>query len=159
MKALTPLLSSSSLQHTQPILRDVKPVAQSLAWVRRRSSWVCQRCLYTGQASSTPRQRYHDKSWIVYRKRSLETNSSSLLSARRALSSSRHVLRNQSRNASEELKELPSEQEGRRSHLSRRFSDLMDHVQSNVFIAGQRLNDLTGYSGIEALKKDIERQG
>lgn len=35
----------------------------------------------------------------------------------------------------------------------------MDHLQSNIFIAGQRLNDLTGYSGIEALKKDIESQG
>ena len=35
----------------------------------------------------------------------------------------------------------------------------MDHMQSNIFIAGQRLNDLTGYSGIEALKKDIENQG
>lgn len=35
----------------------------------------------------------------------------------------------------------------------------MDHLQSNVFIAGQRLNDLTGYSGIEALKKEIEEQG
>lgn len=34
----------------------------------------------------------------------------------------------------------------------------MDHLQSNIFIAGQRLNDLTGYSGIEALKKDIEQQ-
>ncbi|KAL9125136.1 MAG: hypothetical protein Q9217_005612 [Psora testacea] len=31
-------------------------------------------------------------------------------------------------------------------------------MQSNIFIAGQRLNDLTGYSGIEALKKDIEQQ-
>ena len=54
---------------------------------------------------------------------------------------------------------LPSEDEGRRSNLSKRFSHLMDHVQSNIFIAGQRLNDLTGYSGIEALKKDIEEQG
>ncbi len=35
----------------------------------------------------------------------------------------------------------------------------MDSLQSNIFIAGQRLNDLTGYSGIEALKKDIEQQG
>ncbi|KAI9821873.1 MAG: sensitivity to high expression protein she9 [Pycnora praestabilis] len=34
----------------------------------------------------------------------------------------------------------------------------MDHLQSNIFLAGQRLNDLTGYSGIEALKKDIEEQ-
>ena len=36
---------------------------------------------------------------------------------------------------------------------------MMDHLQSNIFIAGQRLNDLTGYSGIEALKLEIERQG
>jgi sensitive to high expression protein 9 len=35
----------------------------------------------------------------------------------------------------------------------------MDHLQSNIFIAGQRLNDLTGYSGIEALKREIEKQG
>ena len=34
----------------------------------------------------------------------------------------------------------------------------MDNVQSNIFIAGQRLNDLTGYSGIEALKKETEYQ-
>lgn len=34
----------------------------------------------------------------------------------------------------------------------------MDHLQSNIFIAGQRLNDLTGYSAIEALKNDIDKQ-
>jgi sensitive to high expression protein 9 len=55
--------------------------------------------------------------------------------------------------------ELPSQEEGRRSQLSKRFSQLMDNLQSNVFIAGQRLNDLTGYSGIEALKRDIGEQG
>jgi hypothetical protein len=55
--------------------------------------------------------------------------------------------------------DLPSQEEGRRSHLSKRFNHVMDHLQSNIFIAGQRLNDLTGYSGIEALKKDIEEQG
>lgn len=54
---------------------------------------------------------------------------------------------------------LPSEDEGQRSHLSKKFSHLMDNVQSNVFFAGQRLNDLTGYSGIEALKRDIQEQG
>lgn len=54
---------------------------------------------------------------------------------------------------------LPSEDEGQRSNLSKKFSDLMDNVQSNIFFAGQRLNDLTGYSGIEALKRDIEEQG
>ena len=35
----------------------------------------------------------------------------------------------------------------------------MDNLQSNIFIAGKRLNDLTGYSGIEAMKKEIEEQG
>jgi len=55
--------------------------------------------------------------------------------------------------------DLPSQAEGRRSHISKLFSNVMDHLQSNIFIAGQRLNDLTGYSGIEALKKDIEHQG
>lgn len=55
--------------------------------------------------------------------------------------------------------DLPSQREGRRSHIAKRFSHLMDHLQSNIFIAGQRLNDLTGYSGIEALKKEIQEQG
>ena len=55
--------------------------------------------------------------------------------------------------------DLPSQEEGRRSHISKSFSHVMDNLQSNIFIAGQRLNDLTGYSGIEALKKDIEQQG
>lgn len=34
----------------------------------------------------------------------------------------------------------------------------MDNLQGNVFIVGQRLNDLTGYSAIEILKKEIEQQ-
>jgi sensitive to high expression protein 9 len=36
---------------------------------------------------------------------------------------------------------------------------MMDNLQSNVFVAGQRLNDLTGYTSIEALKRDIHEQG
>lgn len=55
--------------------------------------------------------------------------------------------------------DLPSQEEGRRSPISKRFSHVMDHLQSNIFIAGQRLNDLTGYSGIETLKRNIEAQG
>lgn len=54
---------------------------------------------------------------------------------------------------------LPSDAERRRSQLSKKFTDLMDNIQGNVFIAGQKLNDLTGYSGIEKLKQDIEMQG
>ncbi|KAK2766779.1 sensitivity to high expression protein she9 [Arachnomyces sp. PD_36] len=53
---------------------------------------------------------------------------------------------------------LPSQEEGRRSNFSKQFSSLMDNLQSNVFIAGQRLNDLTGYSAIEELKRDIQAQ-
>lgn len=51
--------------------------------------------------------------------------------------------------------ELPSAQAGRRAELTKRFSQLMDHMQGNIFIASQRINDLTGYSGIEALKTQI----
>ncbi|KAF4636289.1 hypothetical protein G7Y89_g1811 [Cudoniella acicularis] len=51
--------------------------------------------------------------------------------------------------------ELPSAEEGRRSAITKRFSNVMDHLQGNIFIASQRINDLTGYSGIEALKERI----
>lgn len=54
---------------------------------------------------------------------------------------------------------LPSYIEQRRSQFTKRFSDVMDNLQSNIFVAGQRLNDLTGYSAIEMLKKEIHRQG
>ncbi|GLI74346.1 sensitivity to high expression protein she9 [Penicillium ochrochloron] len=53
---------------------------------------------------------------------------------------------------------LPSYLENRRSQLSKQFTTMMDNLQSNVFVAGQRLNDLTGYSAIETLKKDIQTQ-
>lgn len=58
-----------------------------------------------------------------------------------------------------EKKGLPSYLEERRSQLSKQFTEMMDNLQSNIFVAGQRLNDLTGYSAIEALKKDIQLQG
>lgn len=54
---------------------------------------------------------------------------------------------------------LPSSLESRRSHFSKKFSSLMDDLQSNIFVAGQHLNDLTGYSSIEALKREIQEQG
>ncbi len=60
--------------------------------------------------------------------------------------------------SSKRQSELPSHTESRRTDLSKRFSHLMDNVQSNIFTASQRINDLTGYSGIEALKKSIENQ-
>jgi sensitive to high expression protein 9, mitochondrial len=39
-----------------------------------------------------------------------------------------------------------------------RFGHFMDNFQSHLFIASRRLNDLTGYSTIEALKNDIAAQ-
>ncbi|KAL5003101.1 sensitive to high expression protein 9-like protein, mitochondrial [Aspergillus recurvatus] len=53
---------------------------------------------------------------------------------------------------------LPSYIENRRSQFSKQFTTWMDNLQSNVFVAGQRLNDLTGYSSIEALKRSIQEQ-
>lgn len=54
---------------------------------------------------------------------------------------------------------LPSQQENLRSEFSKRFNNLMDNIQSNVFHAGQHLNDLTGYSAIEKLKQEVQAQG
>lgn len=73
--------------------------------------------------------------------------------------SSRNAGGNEPNKNKQQRDSLPSEDEGQRSNLSKKFSHLMDNVQSNIFFAGQRLNDLTGYSGIEALKRDIEEQG
>ncbi|PLB49042.1 hypothetical protein P170DRAFT_446815 [Aspergillus steynii IBT 23096] len=53
---------------------------------------------------------------------------------------------------------LPSYMENRRSQFAKQFGTMMDNLQSNVFVAGQRLNDLTGYSSIEALKNEIHIQ-
>ncbi|KAI9886128.1 MAG: Transcription initiation factor IIA small chain (TFIIA 13.5 kDa subunit) [Watsoniomyces obsoletus] len=68
------------------------------------------------------------------------------------LQSSQHL------NPSSPSDTLPSDAERQRSHVSKRVSALMDQLQSNIFVASQRLNDLTGYSGIEALKRSIEAQ-
>ncbi|KAF3891671.1 Sensitive to high expression protein 9, mitochondrial [Trichophyton interdigitale] len=54
--------------------------------------------------------------------------------------------------------ELPSQEEHLRSNLSKKFGELMDNLQSNIFVAGQHLNDLTGYTVIEKLKQDIRAQ-
>jgi sensitive to high expression protein 9 len=59
---------------------------------------------------------------------------------------------------SDDDKTLPSDFSSRYSHLRRRFTHFMDNFQTHVFTASRRLNDLTGYSGIEALKEEIERQ-
>ncbi|KAI3395917.1 hypothetical protein diail_628 [Diaporthe ilicicola] len=48
--------------------------------------------------------------------------------------------------------ELPSQTDSRRSAASQNFSHFMDNLQSRVLVASQTLNDLTGYSAIEAIK-------
>jgi len=51
---------------------------------------------------------------------------------------------------------LPSDFSERYSQIRKQFTHFMDNFQTHVFTASRRLNDLTGYSGIEALKKEIE---
>ena len=53
---------------------------------------------------------------------------------------------------------LPSQLAARYSHLRGQFMSFMDNFQTHIFTASKRLNDLTGYSSIEQLKKDIEAQ-
>ncbi|KAI0888611.1 Mdm33 family-domain-containing protein [Annulohypoxylon maeteangense] len=51
--------------------------------------------------------------------------------------------------------DLPSTQNSRRSDINRQLSAFMDRAQTTLFAASQRINDLTGYSGIEVLKSQI----
>lgn len=57
------------------------------------------------------------------------------------------------------FKNLPSQQDLRRSEMAKKFTKAMEDLQIAVFTAGQKLNVLTGYSEIEALKKSIEALG
>lgn len=56
------------------------------------------------------------------------------------------------------LHTLPSETEHARSALSKTVSSRMENLQTSILFAGKRLNDLTGYSGIEKLKHQITEQ-
>ena len=127
--------------------------------------WICQQCRQGSQTFGRflPHLRnqgsvnYFEKRGLLYRQRAKLPK----VVARRLSTETQSKIEQYGDHnpAKATRKELPSQEEGRRSHVSRRFTHLMDHLQSNIFIAGQRLNDLTGYSGIEALKKDIEEQG
>lgn len=59
----------------------------------------------------------------------------------------------------EDIKNLPSEEESKRSALSKWMVENLDKLQTTIFTAGQTLNDFTGYSSIEKLKRSIEDQG
>lgn len=114
--------------------------------------WICQRCYQHNQRA--PDSERGSNTAQRYPRRRIRG------APRVALSQSFSRKLSTDSNAGDKPRsDLPSQEEGRRSHLSKRFSHVMDNLQSNIFIAGQRLNDLTGYSGIETLKKDIEQQG
>lgn len=122
-----------------------------------RLGWICRHCslkIQTAQRLSSTRCRGVSSSRSLPGAASLlsRSNGAPKTAVRRCMSA-----RSSDRQASIR-EDLPSQREGRRSQIAKRFSSVMDHLQSNIFIAGQRLNDLTGYSGIEALKRDIELQ-
>lgn len=54
--------------------------------------------------------------------------------------------------------QLPSDAESARSDFSKSLTARIDKLQTSILFAGKRLNDLTGYSGIEKLKNQIEEQ-
>ncbi|KAK3399958.1 sensitive to high expression protein 9-like protein, mitochondrial [Sordaria brevicollis] len=53
--------------------------------------------------------------------------------------------------------ELPSRTEAHRARLSARFSTIMDNFQTRLLTATQTLNDLTGYSAIEQIKRQNQQ--
>ena len=121
------------------------------------SSWVCQQCQHRSQQSRTLSLR---PDFTQSSRHDQRTRFPSRVSTVRYESTSSSPTTSQHDAAPPTGRsDLPSQSEGRRSHISKRFTYVMDNIQSRVFIAGQRINDLTGYSGIEALKKDIEEQG
>ena len=114
--------------------------------------WICQRCYQHNQRAPNSERGTNAAPQNLRRKIRGAPRVALTQSSGRNLSTDSNA-------GDKPRSDLPSQEEGRRSHISKRFSHVMDNLQSNIFIAGQRLNDLTGYSGIETLKKDIEQQG
>lgn len=56
------------------------------------------------------------------------------------------------------IKGLPSEKESKTSNTRKLINSKLDQLQRYIFTAGQTLNEFTGYSSIEHLKKSIESQ-
>lgn len=55
-----------------------------------------------------------------------------------------------------QIKGLPSEREIHRRKWSRKLEFYLDSLQETIFTATRALNDVTGYSGIQKLRKSIE---
>ncbi|OAQ68808.2 mitochondrial inner membrane protein [Pochonia chlamydosporia 170] len=68
------------------------------------------------------------------------------------------ILRNgadtKTQDSAQPAKDLPSVTDSRRSELNQKFSQAMDNLQARVLTASQTLNDITGYSSIEGIKKE-----
>ena len=157
MKAVWPRASLKSIASygTKPFTRSYGLTHKSLS----SSSWVCQQCQ---QNTLQLLRALHQQPGVLKGpRRDLRSRfTPRIYSVRHESTSSsptptQHDVPPPQTNRSD----LPSQSEHRRSQTSKRFTHIMDSLQSRVFIAGQRINDLTGYSGIEALKKDIEDQG
>lgn len=119
--------------------------------------WICYGCSTRLQTRRRPKSKDHSIGSISVQ---YHPNHEQQPSEHAHPIDQRRAQSGRASNAASKVREdLPSQKEGQRSNVAKRFSHVMDHLQSNIFVAGQRLNDLTGYSGIEALKKDIERQG
>ena len=162
----TPLTCSSGMKRSSTRLSCLGSIAGSSASLRPNlcsripSRWVCQKCSSRIQARQNDRQSRQVS--ILNRLNTPPSRSlnASTFSKSLAVATQRRAASDTTNDGQATVREdLPSQKEGRRSHVAKRFSHVMDHLQSNIFIAGQRLNDLTGYSGIEALKRDIEEQG
>lgn len=57
--------------------------------------------------------------------------------------------------------QLPSHQERLRSNFEKRFTALMDELLPKIAVVTQKVNTYTGtdYSGVEALRREIQEQG
>ena len=157
MKSILKRVSDSSGNNLWNVLssRSLSPrTIHSAQW--KPKPWLCRRCYHLNQSGQQLRSMKLINSLTVRPQKSQNNRSQDFSISsyvRKAEPSDDNNTKTIAR------RDLPSDEEGRRSQISKRFTHLMDHLQSNIFIAGQRLNDLTGYSGIEALKKDIEQQG
>lgn len=95
-------------------------------------------------------------------------NSPKRLTGQRTLKGEQANLRFDTTNPSKVMKEindaiqkeignLPSQIEKTRSKMSKKLEEYLDSIQETILTATRALNDVTGYSAIEKLKKSIER--
>ena len=146
---------TSKLQRAAKAGRSSLPV--NLDGWEIQARWICQDC--SSRLRLSRRITSQSASVGFYQTQTRSVREAPPISSQQLTPQRRRVSGQAKEQATGMKEDLPSHREGRRSDLAKRFSYVMDHLQSNIFIAGQRLNDLTGYSGIEALKQNIESQG